>query len=81
MNTNTRATVLHRDLKLQYQHFYEKMEHPVHGRKVKVFRAQVANFDPLKHADREVYYYKDRGSRYTVDLAVWLRYRLGKTQR
>ena len=75
--TNTRATVLHRDLKLKNQHFHEKMKHPVYGRVVKVFRAQVADFHPLRHADREVYYYKDKGHRYTVDMALWLRIALG----
>lgn len=69
---NTRATVLHRDLKLECSHFHATMKHPVHGRNVKVFRAAVKDFDPMTHADQEVYYYKDKGHRYTVDMVAWL---------
>lgn len=70
--SNTRATVLHRDLKLSGHCFHDRMTHPIHGRQVKVFRAQVKNFDPRRHADQEVYYYKDKGNRYTVDMTLWL---------
>lgn len=77
--TNTRATVLHRDLKLQDQHFHAEMRHPVHGRMVKVFRARVVGFHPLRHADEEVYYFKNKGSRYTVDMVLWLSCELEKS--
>lgn len=60
---NTRATVLHPKLKLEHHHFHASMRHPVHGREVKVFRAGVKNFDWRIHADREVFYYKDKGQR------------------
>lgn len=73
---NTRATVLHPDLKLKNQYFHGHMRHPVHGRQVKVFHANVKDFDMRIHADREVYYYKSKGHRMTVDTVLWLRLEL-----
>lgn len=58
-------------MKLEHPHFHEEMTHPIHGRKVKVFKARAKGFHPMTHADEVVYYYRDKGRRMTVDLWLW----------
>jgi len=78
MKQPTRQAIFPRELKLTHQHLYDTMEHPLTGRKVKVFAALVKGYNPLKHADQEVYYYKSQGRRVRVDIIRWLTHQLKK---